>query len=405
MSKAPLTFLCVSCYFKGEEFLKSCKAAGNTVFLLTAKKIENKPWPREAIDEMFFVSEDADGNWKMKELLDGLAYIMRTRKIDRIVALDDFDVERAAALREHFRIPGMGDTTSRYFRDKLAMRMRALDAGIPVPEFTPIFNDADVNHFADTVRTPWLIKPRSEASATGIKKVHSKEELWATINGLGDRRHHFLLERFAPGDVYHVDSLSYKGEIVFTRVSQYLNTPMEVAHGGGIFRSHTVKFGSEDDKRLQELNSRVMQAFGMQSSASHSEFIKSKETGEFFFLETSARVGGAHLAEMVEASSGVNLWGEWAKLETAVARGEEYKVPKSRKDYAGIIISLSRHEHADHTPFNAPEVWWRMHEPHHVGMVLKSEKRERVLELLDQYAMVIHKDYHAAAPVPDKPTH
>jgi len=36
----------------------------------------------------------------------------------RVVTLEDFDVEKVAALREHLRIPEMGDTTTRYFRDK-----------------------------------------------------------------------------------------------------------------------------------------------------------------------------------------------------------------------------------------------------------------------------------------------
>ena len=43
---------------------------------------------------------------------------MRSKKIDRIVALDDFDVEKGAYLREHFQISGMGQTTARHFRDK-----------------------------------------------------------------------------------------------------------------------------------------------------------------------------------------------------------------------------------------------------------------------------------------------
>ena len=59
-------------------------------------------------------------------------FLARTRLIDRIVPLDDYDVETAAALREHLRVPGMGDTTARYFRDKLAMRVQARDRGLQV---------------------------------------------------------------------------------------------------------------------------------------------------------------------------------------------------------------------------------------------------------------------------------
>ncbi|MEM8907299.1 MAG: ATPase, partial [Bacteroidota bacterium] len=129
-SKNSLTFLCVSCYFKGEDFLRACKAAGNTVYLVTSKNLEHEPWPREALDDIFYVQQNDQDTWTMSEVIAGLAFFMRSNKVDRIVALDDFDVEKVALLREHFRIPGMGQTTCRYFRDKLAMRFQAADAGI-----------------------------------------------------------------------------------------------------------------------------------------------------------------------------------------------------------------------------------------------------------------------------------
>ncbi len=399
-----LTFLCVSFYFKGGDFLKACKAAGNRVFLLTHKKLEHHPWPKESIDEIFYLEDDSNSPTNLEHMIEGTAWLMQKNKIDRIIALDDFDVEKAALLRETFRIPGMGQTTARYFRDKLAMRARAQDAGIAVPPFSSLFTDEDINTFANTVEAPWVVKPRSEASATGIKKVHSAEELWAVVHELGPKRHDYLVEQFKPGDVYHVDALTVEGENIFCRVSQYLNTPFEVAHGGGVFRSHVCAFGGEDEEALQTLNVKVMEAFGMQYSASHTEYIKSKETGEYYFLETASRVGGAHLAEMVEYSSGINLWAEWAKIEDAIAKGQPYALPPVRNDYAGIIVSLSRFEHPDHSGFADPEIVWRLNKPYHIGLILQSDRRERILELLNSYVDRIFQDFHASAPVPDKPT-
>jgi hypothetical protein len=399
----PLSFLCISTFFKGNEFLRSCKQAGNTVYLLTNKKLEDKPWVREFIDEVFYVEEKPDGTFSMNEIIAGLAYTMRSKKIDRIVALDDFDVEKAAHLREHFRISGMGQTTSRHFRDKLAMRIKAQEAGIKVPMFSSLFHDQDIVEYSQKVTFPVVIKPRSEASATGIKKVHNTEQLWEVVHQLGDRRHEYLVEQFRPGDVFHVDSLSVDGKIIFTRCNQYLSTPMEVAHGGGIFRSVTVPFGSKDDKALQKANIQVMKAFGMNYSASHSEFIKDHETSEIIFLETASRVGGANLAEMVEASSGINLWREWAKIETAMARGEEYVLPPVENNYSGIVISLCRHEYPDTQSFNDSEIYWQIDKEYHIGFIVKTDNRERIMELLDNYAQRIHQDFHASAPIPENP--
>ncbi|MEM9857116.1 MAG: ATPase [Bacteroidota bacterium] len=404
MSNRPLNFLCVSTYLKGETFLKACKEAGNNVYLLTLKKLENEPWPKDHIDELFFMDIDEDGNWNREHVVNGLAYKFRSIQFDRFVALDDFDVEKVAFLREYFRSPGMGETTARYFRDKLAMRMKAKESGIPVPEFTSIFNDEDINHFADTVPAPWLIKPRSEASATGIKKIHNKEDLWNLIHSLDDARHEYLVERFAPGDVFHVDALSFDGEVQFVRVSRYLDTPFEVAHGGGIFRSQTIEQGSTDDKALKKLVKTVMSSFGMQYSASHTEFIKGHSDGEYYFLETSSRVGGANLAEMVEAASGVNLWAEWANLEKAKAIGLPYQAPDDLNQNAGIVVSLSRYQHPDTSSFTDPELVWRMNKEWHIGLIVKSEDRNKVSTLLDGYTKRIGEEFHASLPAPDKST-
>lgn len=396
MSHQPLNFLCISTFFKGEDFLKACKKEGNMVYLLTLKNLEHEDWPRECIDEFLFIEE-----WNDEHVRNGLAYKFRSIRFDRFIAIDDFDVEKVAMLREHFRMPGMGETTARYFRDKLAMRVKASNSEVPVPQFSDLFNDDSVNEFADNVPTPWLIKPRSEASATGIKKIHSKDQLWEVIHELGDNRHHYLVERFAPGDVYHVDSINHNGKVLFTRVSQYLDTPFEVAHGGGIFRSYTIPVDSEENKALTELNKKVMSSFGMKHSASHSEFIKSNDSKEYFFLETSSRVGGANLAEMVEMASGINLWAEWARVESATLKNEPYVLPKIKKKYAGIVVSLSRYEFPDTSGFTDNEIVWRMNKPWHIGLIVASDKPARVLELLDDYTKRIGSDFHASLPAPD----
>ena len=160
--------------------------------------------------------------------------------------------------------------------------------------------------------------------------------------------------------------------------------------------------GSDLDKALQKLNEDVMKGFGMEYSASHSEFIKGHESGEFYFLETASRVGGAHLAEMVEFASGVNLWAEWARIETAVARKEKYKLPKIKDFSAGILVSLSKYERPDTTSFDDKEIVWRVDKKHHLGMILQSKDRNRILTLLDQYCERVRHEFHASLPAKEK---
>lgn len=385
MEDSPKTFLCISNYFKGSAFLIALKQAGNKVYLITSEKLKENKWPREYIDEIFFMpGQDLD--WDLETLLVGVAGLMKGVKIDAIAALDDYDVEKATYLRENLRIPGMGQTTGRYFRDKLAMRMRAREAGVLAPAFSALFNDAEINHFADNVPAPWVLKPRSEASAHGIIKVHDKDSLWQNINEMGDNRLRYLVEQFKPGDVYHADGLNLDGKNIFCAVSKYLATPMEISQGGGIFRSANVPYGSEDDKSMRKANEQVMKAFGMKNGASHTEFIKGKEDGQVYFLETSSRVGGAHLAEMVEGATNINLWTEWAKIEDSVCKEKKYTLPKVKKGYAGIVLTLSKFQDPDLSAFDDPEVCFRVPLDYHAGLIVKSDKHARVRELIDDYA-------------------
>ncbi|WP_298223329.1 ATP-grasp domain-containing protein [Flavobacterium sp.] len=392
MSKAPKTFVCISNYFKGADFLINLKKLGNKVYLVTSEKLRDKAWPVEYIDDIFFM-EGQDVDWNLEHLLLGVSNFMKHNTIDAIVALDDFDVEKATYLRENLRIDGMGQTTGRYFRDKLAMRMRAKSCGISNPNFCSLFNDHDINTFADTIPAPWVLKPRSEASASGIIKVHDKESLWIHINEMGNNRFKYLVEQFRPGAVYHCDSLIMDGKILFSITSKYLATPMEISQGGGIFRSANIPYHSEDDKAIKKVNEQVIKGFGLKHGAAHTEFIKCEDNGQIYFLETSSRVGGAHLAEMVASASDINLWAEWAAIENALAKGIEYKLPKVKKGYAGIVLTLSKYQHPDLSSFSDAEVCFKVPLDYHAGLIVKSDKHERILELLDNYADRLVKDY------------
>jgi biotin carboxylase len=398
----PLTFLCLASYEKGHDFMREAKRLGARVFLITSLSLRDKAqWPRESIDDIFYMP-DQDKTWNRNDTLLAISHLARTEAIGRVVALDDFDLEMAAALREHLRIPGMGETTTRYFRDKLAMRMQAMEAGVKVPEFVHLLNDAKVREFTGRVAPPWVLKPRMMAGAMGIQVISSLDELRAADRALGDRRSFFLVERFIAGDVCHVDSIVYGNEVRFAVASQYGNPPLDVSHRGGIFTTRLLERGSGNAQALLAANRRVLAAMGLVRGVSHTEFIQGGD-GELYFLETSARVGGAHIAELVEAATGVNLWGEWARLEVA-GGGQPYAPPSPANDYAGLLVSLARQEHPDTTAYDDPEIVWRMQMPHHVGMIVKSARRERVAELLEAYVERVKTDFASVAPPRDKPT-
>jgi biotin carboxylase len=391
--------LCLTTYEKGQSFMRQCAAMGCRVLLLTLEKHRQGDWPHDILDEVVYMP----GGLTQEQITNTVTYLARSRKIARLIALDEFDMETAAHLREHMRIPGMGRTTVTHFRDKLAMRGEAQRAGALVPEFTGVLNYDDLRAYTGSVPPPWVLKPRAEASAIGIRKIHEPEQLWRTLDELGDRQSYYLLERFVPGDIFHVDAITSEREILFTAVSRYGKPPMKVMHEGGVFTTRVIDRGSPDAKALTGINSELIPKMGLVRGVTHAEYIRG-EDGRYYFLEVAARVGGAFIADVIAQATGVDLWAEWARIEVCSLRGIPYKLPEVSAQYAGSVLCLARTEQPDTSMFDAPEIVYRMKKHHHAGLIVRSENPERVAEILEDYSEQFMHRFLATAPVPERPT-
>jgi biotin carboxylase len=394
------TILCISTYEKGQLFLQEVARLGVNVVLLTVDKLEHADWPRDSIAKLVTMPE----NLTPGQILNTVSYLVRENRFDRIVALDEFDLEVAALLREHMRLPGMGESLTRHFRDKLAMRVRARHCGVPVPEFTSVFNYDTLRNFMKHVPGPWLLKPRTNASAIGIRTIETSDALWPILDQLGDLQSHYLLERFIPGEIFHVEGITWNGRTLFGAAYKYGQPPMQTMHQGGVFTTRALNRESNDALGLLGMHTHVIESLGLISGVTHTEFIKASSNGSFYFLETAARVGGAHIAEVVEFASGINPWVEWARIEVAALFHMEYALPKLKQLYAGSVICLARQEQPDTSSYDAPEIVHRLNRHHHAGLIVCANSADRVETLIDGYTTRFSEDFCAVLPPPDKPT-
>jgi hypothetical protein len=172
---------------------------------------------------------------------------------------------------------------------------------------------------------------------------------------------------------------------------------------GGIFTTRKIPRDSDDALALDSINREVISTLGLVRGVTHTEFIKSRADGRFYFLEIAARVGGANIAETVEAATGLNLWAEWAKIEMAGEDGS-YELPPHRDDYAGVIISLARQDYPDTSAYHDPEIVYRLNKLHHAGLVVASKDPQRVEQLLEAYSRRFYEDFYTTGPPLDRPT-
>lgn len=387
-------FLCIASYEKGHDFLRQCAAMGVKPTLLTLDKLRDEDWPRDSLEELVTMPSGLN----REQLLNTVSWMARGRRFHRIIALDEFDLEKAAQIREHMRIPGMGITTAGSYRDKLAMRVITRALGFTVPQFCRVLNYDELRDYMDRVPPPWLLKPRAEASALGIRRIEEPEQLWRILDDLGDEQSHYLLEQFVPGDIFHVDSIVSDGEVKFQVVHQYGRPPMQVVHEGGVFTTRTVDRENRDAKELAALNSSLAPSLGMVRGVTHAEYIRAHADGRYYFLEIAARVGGAFIADLVEAATGVNLWREWARLEVLNLRSQTYELPGTFQNYAGSVLCLAQTAEPDTDGFDAPEIVVRLKKHHHAGLIVRSGDPERVKQLLDEYSAEFARRFLASLP-------
>lgn len=395
--------VCIASEHKGNEFLDEAANCGWQVTLVTRKKLLDEPWAWTALSDAKTVDDGAS----VDDYIRTVANIAGARAIDRVVGLDEFDVLTAARAREHLQLGGMTSSHALRFRDKLAMRNIASSSDIACPQYVGVFDRKSIEEFLQAVPPPWIIKPRTEVSAFGIRKCETPETVWAALEALDARntwRDHpsqFLIEQFIAGDVYHVDSIVENGKVRVCGVSRYGTPPFSVSHYGGVFTSSIVSYRSKERKLLEKLNSQLLTAFDYDRGVSHAEFLQSSADGKFYLLEVACRVGGAYIANVLEYACNFNLWREWAKLETATEENP-YRAPKPRKEFAGVALALANQDEPDTSRYTDPEIVYRIKKPKHVGLIFHSTKQKRIDELLNVYAERISADFLAMVPAKER---
>jgi biotin carboxylase len=327
--------LCIAVGNTGRRFLEELANLHCRGFLLTIHEHRDAGWPVDSINEL----HSMPAGMTLQQITNTVTYLARSRKFARIIALDNFNAEIAAALREHLRIPGMGVTTARYFGDRLAARIKAAQIGMAVPAFTSVTNYDELRRFMEAVQAPWLLTPRSESWGTTTRQLHESEQVWRALDALGDDQSGFLLEQSIEGDRFHVDSVTADGTVVFSAVSPHQKISSGVAEAGELLPAAKVPNSAADIEGLRRANTALLSSMRMARGVAHTEFLRSNASRDFYFMETWASVDDRCIEDMMKETHGLNLWVEWARLEVAAMRGERYALPSTASRRKALTAS------------------------------------------------------------------
>jgi biotin carboxylase len=376
-----------------EAFLERLKHHGAKVIVVTGADALGLDWPKQHIDAIYGVSDFFD----RQSLLDSVTYLLKETAVDRILGLGEYDIEIAAWVREELGYGGASVTQRRFWRDKLAMRTAAKNHNIPVPPFTSVIHFPAVADFLNTVQGPWILKPRALASSKGITvfQADQTEQLWQALHDLGDKTRDYILEKFIPGDVFHLDGLVYQQEVILATAHRYGRPILDLHTHGGIYTTLSLDPVSPLNRELLALNEKVISTLGIDFGSFHVEYILGHH-GQLYFLEGSCRVGAGGIEQLVEAERGLNLWAEWATMEYLTLKHERYQLPELDGHYAAVVACSTTMAHPDVTPFLFDGVTsMRDTKPYHMGFVVRAESEDMLESRVQQLEQLL-KDHNVA---------
>jgi hypothetical protein len=263
---------------------------------------------------------------------------LRGREVDHILANWEPLVIVAARLREKFGIPGMSVDTVRGFRDKQLMKERVAAAGLRVPKAQRIKSIADVWSAIEKIGYPAIIKPISGAGSADTYRVDSRAEMEKILPSM---RHveEAICEEFIAGDEYTYDTVCIDGVPALESVTQYLPNALEMRSNEWI-SPIMLSVRDLDQPHIKpglELGRGVLKALGMGDGMTHMEWFRTA-SGEVVFGEIACRPGGACVVDMMNYTSDVDLFREWARVATQ----KTFAGPTERKYNVGIVFKRAQ---------------------------------------------------------------
>lgn len=231
----------------------------------------------------------------------------------RVVALNEGDLDTAALLREKLGCTGQQPAQLDRFRDKLVMNQTVSAAGVATPPFADAPDKAAILDFADTHGWPLVAKPRKGTASRGVRRLDSPDDV-AELCARTDEP--YLVQKFCPDTIYHVDGLWTGEGLGPWRASRYINTCVDFTEGEAL--------GSVEEDSLEllspigEFAAAAASALSREPWVFHLEvFVGTSPDGtvSLNFLEAGCRVGGAEIPFVWREVHGIDLMSAAADIQ------------------------------------------------------------------------------------------
>ncbi|WP_427110075.1 ATP-grasp domain-containing protein [Lysinibacillus xylanilyticus] len=221
-----------------------------------------------------------------------------------VIATSEFDILRASKIREYLKINGQWNDSALAFRDKFIMKSILMQEEFLVPKFKKISNTLDILDFINQVGFPIIIKPIDGSGSENVAKIEDYNDLknYLNDNKLNDK----MVEEFIVGDLYHIDGLFLKNELIFSWPSRYINQGC-LAHKSGKYTGSILL--DPQNEMLVKLNNYAREILNTlptpTNTVFHLEVFYSNNT--LIFCEIACRRGGGYISKSIQEAFDIDL--------------------------------------------------------------------------------------------------
>jgi formate-dependent phosphoribosylglycinamide formyltransferase (GAR transformylase) len=240
----------------------------------------------------------------------------RIGKPDRLIGtLEELQVP-LAEVRAHFGIPGLSVEAAQNFRDKSRMKDVLRAAGVPCARHRLCDDAAGCRSFAGEIGFPLVVKPPAGAGARNTFRVDTAHQLeeWLAASPPAPGRA-AMLEEFVVGREHSFDSVTIGGHTVWSSISRYDPTPLEVLRNPWIQWCVVLPrdVSGPEFAAIREMGPRAIAALGMGSGITHMEWFR-RGDGRIAISEVAARPPGAQFTTLISYAHDLDLYRAWARV-------------------------------------------------------------------------------------------
>ena len=257
--------------------------------------------------------------------------------VDRLEATVEAHMLAVALVRKARGIPGATPAQVELCRDKYKMKQFLRARGIPCARNAIVNRAEDAIAFVEEVGYPIILKPRDGAGAHSTYRIDDAADLQRAISetGLDRRAAFFTAEEFVAGHEGYFDTLTVNGQVVFEAITHYYPNVLGAMRERWISPQMvtTNRIDAPGYGELREFGRRVVDAFGLGTTATHMEWFAGPKG--LMFSEIGARPPGCNFWDVYCAANDFDLYTEWAR---AIVHGRVEQRPSRR--YAAGLIAL-----------------------------------------------------------------